>query len=407
VAYTGEWERYVNEVTLLGRPDLLRASAREWETALRRVTGTADMLARLVTESGSWTGGGANAFRGHVMALRAAAEKTVAEHHRVRIALDACADELTTAMRDIFVPSWLRPEIIARQSRAVREGVHTPFAPGEFERRLRERTARLNPHATPELKARWDTEIRLALDEGEDVSRIAYERLRAAYGRLVGEMPGGTPVEVPHVRGDDAKTAANPTAANPAAANPAAANTAAANPAAASNAGTGAAGTAPSTSLPGTDIGTDTGTDTGSGTDTGAGFTPPDLDPGTGFEPFEPGTGLAGAGAGDLAGAGFGSAGGGGVSAGGGRLPIGDGVATPAAAMTAVAGRGSAGAGVVPGSGGATPKTATMMPGMMGAGGAAGLANNQAAQGTRTTALVEPDPLFAVDDGVPSGVIDA
>ncbi|GAA1037127.1 hypothetical protein GCM10009557_49800 [Virgisporangium ochraceum] len=398
MAYTGEWERYVNEVTLLGRPDLLRASAREWETALRRVTGTADMLARLATRSGSWTGGGANAFRGHVMALRAAAEKTVAEHHRVRIALDACADELTTAMRDIFVPSWLRPEIIARQSRAVREGVHTPFAPGEFERRLRERTERLNPHAAPELKARWDTEIRLALDEGEDVSRIAYERLRAAYGRLVGEMPGGTPVDVPHVKGDAAKTAANKaahTAANTAAANPAAANPAA------NTAGVGAAGTTPSTPLPGTDI----GPDTGSGTDTGTGFTPPDLDPGTGFEPFEPGTGLAGAG--DLAGAGFGSAGGGGVSAGGGRLPIGDAVATPAAAMTAVAKRGSAGAGVVPGSGGATPKTATMMPGMMGAGGAAGLANNQAAQGTRTTALVESDPLFAVDDGVPSGVIDA
>lgn len=401
MAYTGEWERYVNEVTLLGRPDLLRASARQWETALRRVTKTADMLAQLVTKSGSWTGGGANAFRGHVMALQAAAEKTVSEHHRVRIALDACADELTTAMRDIFVPSWLRPEIIARQSRAIREGVHIPFAPREFERRLRERTAQLNPNATPELKARWENEIQLALDDGEDMSRVAYERLRAAYGRLVAEMPGGTAIEVPHVKADAAKktaaaaAGAGTTAAaqrNPGQQNPVQGLPTGAGPSAPSAPLTPLT---PSTPLP--DI------------DTGGGLTPPDLDPvaGTDFDPVEPGTGLAGVGdfkGADFGAAGGGAAGGGGVSAGGGRLPIGDAVATPASAMSTVAAPGSTGATVRAGTGAAGAKPATMMPGMMGAGGAPGPASSQ---GARTTSLVEPDPLFAMDDCAPSGVIDA
>jgi hypothetical protein len=431
MGYTGKWETYVNDVTLRGRPDLLRASARQWETSTRRVTEMGKLLDELWLRSESWKGGGGNATRGHLKAVREAATETVAKHHLISVALDACADQLTTAMLAVPIPGWLSPEVTARQDRAVRDGVYQPFAPGEFEKLLRARFPEPTGTLTEDQKAQvlqQRQEIQRALDEGEDRARAAYETLVTKYSEMVGQMPGGTPIKVPHVEETDAKTAKTDDAgktggkktATDAAQTKAAQDRAAqqlAQQQAAQQQQQAAAQQSQLQNLLNGLNQSNTPTTPVSDIDTGTGTTLPDTDTDTDIDtdldldPLEPGTELAGGGA--FTGADIGGGGGGAIGGGGGgggvKLPIGESVATPAAVM---AGTKTAGASVQGGSGGAAAgagRTTTpgMMGGMMGGAGAAGLGGNQDASGGNKTKLLEFSGLYAPDEYVPSGVIDA
>jgi hypothetical protein len=126
------WEEIVDRVTVKGNYFNVQEAARGWERVFQRLDELRGDLEDLSKKSESWTGGAADAFRGHLKNHIDLLGRLADDHRRIVHGLDACHDHLKQAVNSIEIPTWMYSEVESKQL-AYHQGGEIPgYSPGSF-----------------------------------------------------------------------------------------------------------------------------------------------------------------------------------------------------------------------------------------------------------------------------------
>jgi len=408
------WEEIVQRVSIKSNYFNLEASSSQW-AVVRQIDELRAAVDTLSTNSESWRGSAAEAFRDHLKEHSNLLERLAEDHRKIVQGLTACRDDLKTAVNSIEIPTWMYSEVESQQS-AYQQGAEIPgYEPGSFAHGYLKYVMGDGISNIPLVGDAWK-----ALDgwirdrEGEAIK--AYNKLLGDYGSEVPNIPEGTARTPATVGSNDEFTPVGPPVPKP--------------PSTMSDAN----GEFTPSSFKTTDPSSVSGfTPTGSGGTGGSGSFDPSsgaFDPsstaGAGTPPS--GSSLAGAGGGGLAGAGGGGLGGlgsGSLGGAGGGLGAGSGLGGGAGGALG-AGAGGLAGGKLPPLGPAVAPGGPLGAALNGAGAGAGRGGRGAGAGRSgiggmagagghgaqggddgeySTWLQEDDDVWGADNGTPPGVI--